>query len=127
MSGDKKNWAIIRKSEVGKCGANKYLRIEKSSISQVPYKVLSYNRPGNIEDPWISLEDHSKSIHNGTLLYGEDSTNGKGLSPSWPHYKSFTQHKGLSVYIGNYLKDIYFGQTKKYNNCHADLSNNKNI
>ena len=31
MSGDKKNWAIIRKSEVAKCGANKYLRIEKSS------------------------------------------------------------------------------------------------
>jgi hypothetical protein len=107
ISGDRKNWAIIRKNEVQKCGNPGFMRIELSSISNKPYKVSMYNRKGFKEDPWISLEDHSSSIVNKTLLYGEDNSNGKGFPPNHivPHLKSYTEHNGLSVYIGVYKKD----------------------
>jgi len=32
-----------------------------------------YRRQGNVEDPWISLEDHTDAIAAGTILYGENS------------------------------------------------------
>ena len=124
ISGDKKNWAIIRKTEVAKCGTNQFLRIEKSSISEVPYKVLSINKQGYKKETWIGLQDYNKSIINETLLYGENSSNG-----STKHGNSYKNHGGLYVYVGDYMKDEKYiregNQYMHYKTCHRTLSPHK--
>jgi len=47
-----------------------------SSTNDQPYKARMYRRSGNIEDPWISLEDHGTAIGAGTILYGENNFGG---------------------------------------------------
>ena len=51
-----------------------------------------YRRTGVLEDPWISLEDHSTAIGNRNIMYGE---NGYGT----PHADIINNHNGADVYI----------------------------
>lgn len=106
---------------MAKCGINQFLRIEKSSISEVPYKVLSINRQGYKKETWIGLQDYNKSIINETLLYGENSFNG-----STEHINSYKNHGGLYVYIGDYMKDEKYirkgNSYMQYKTCHTTLS-----
>ena len=39
-----------------------------------------YNRPSQLEDPWISLIDHGPAIPAGMIVYGENSYGGEHAS-----------------------------------------------
>ena len=62
-----------------------------------------YRRQGNVEDPWISLEDHTDAIAAGTILYGENSYGGK-------HATALLNHDGADVYIRSSNKRSLLGQ-----------------
>ena len=51
-----------------------------------------YRRSGALEDPWLSLSDHSSAIDDGDILYGANSFGGR-------HTTTLTNHDGASVYI----------------------------
>ena len=62
-----------------------------------------YRRQGNVEDPWISLEDHTDAIAAGTILYGENSYGGQ-------HATALFNHDGADVYIRSSTKRSLLGQ-----------------
>ena len=64
----------------------------KSSLSDDKYTASWYRRPGNKEDPWISLTDHGDATKNGGILYGGSGTHlyAKDVLPV---------HNGANVYI----------------------------
>lgn len=74
-TGDFSRWLIADHEQVnGAIYSNALRTIKQSSISETPYQVRWYNRgDSNKEDPWVSLEDHSVSVNNTTIMYGENS------------------------------------------------------
>jgi len=73
--------------------------IYKSSLYGYKYSAGWYKRSSNVEDPWISLEDHTKSVRNRGLVYGENNFNYRIDNKPY--------HNGLSVYIRSKLKQAY--------------------
>jgi len=113
-SGDFKNWAIIRKSDlIGDDGekwySNTNIDIQLSSKSCLPYKAQMYRRKGNKEDPWVSLRDHGTSR---TMVYGSAS--------SKSHNDLLQTTGGMNVYIRkNYMQDFNqsFENVRRRTNC----------
>lgn len=132
-SGDFKNWAIIRKSDlIGDDGekwySNTNIDIQLSSKSCLPYKAQMYRRKGNKEDPWVSLRDHGTSR---TMVYGSASSkshndllqttggNNPFINQSIKVYCHFC-HLGMNVYIRkNYMQDFNqsFENVRRRPNC----------
>ena len=92
MTGDKKLWMIMDKSEVLNWYANQQRVVKKSSKSCEPLKPRMYIRRGALEDPWLSMSDHATAIGTGEILYGENGFGGA-------HSQAVSKHKGASVYI----------------------------
>jgi len=92
-TGDMALWMTMTRDEAtGESYSGKKRTIQQSSISCKPYQAIMYNRKPNKEDPWISLKDHSTSIKEGSILYGENNYNGQ-------HTKALNAHDGIDVYI----------------------------
>jgi hypothetical protein len=53
-------------------------------------------RTTNLEDPWISIEDHAVARDNGTILYGTDAYD---CAPKYT--EALTTYGGADVYIRN--------------------------
>jgi len=113
-SGDFKNWAIIRKSDlVGEDGEKYYsnvdIDIQLSSVSCQPYKAKMYRRKGNHEDPWVSIRDHGTAR---TMVYGSASAK--------KHIDLLQTTGGMNVYIRkNYNQgyDQLNENVKRKSNC----------
>ncbi len=80
ITGNCQKWLLASKTSVGGDLTGVWYSgvartITKSSINASSYLVVWYNRGAGSapEDPWVSLEDHSTSISDGTLMYGEAS------------------------------------------------------
>ena len=90
--GDCSGWLVTTKFEaIGEYYSNENRCILNSSISNIPYGARWYNRATNSEDPWISLQDHSTSTSQDTMLYGENS--------STDHSDELKIHNGSNVWI----------------------------
>ena len=79
-TGDFKHWLIVRKTDlIGDDGekwySNEDVEIQASSISCVPYKAKMYRRVGQVEDPWVSFQDHHQ-IPSTSMVYGGNSAQG---------------------------------------------------
>lgn len=59
---DCNKWLIAEKDQVLGWYANEDREIIRSSTSSEPYTAKWYRRQNNLEDPWISLNDHMASI-----------------------------------------------------------------
>jgi hypothetical protein len=73
-TGDFSRWLVCDVTAVnGEYYANDPRPIKMSSISTVPYTAKWFYRNPAWEpfDPWVSLEDHTISIQNNTIMYGE--------------------------------------------------------
>jgi len=71
--GDMSHWMIADKTEIEGTYTNANRWIKRSSISDNPYQALWYSRGDSYpEDPWLSLEGHSTSITNKTVMYAEN-------------------------------------------------------
>lgn len=70
--------------------ANENRTIKSSSESEISYQKKQYRRKGNMEDPWIGLENHPQGI-----LYGENNWGG----PNQPHSKLNSSCGGALVFI----------------------------
>jgi hypothetical protein len=77
-TGDGIHWMIFNKDQLQITGSNVYMTVLSSSISNTPYQVRFYNRPGNSEDPWLSYNDHffgganwRNDSASHSMLYGE--------------------------------------------------------
>ena len=110
ITGDRQKWLVASADAVigqrdpysgklrGYANANRDIKI--SSISSIPYQATWYNRKNKMEDPWISLTDHSSAVEENNILYGEDNF---GLAS---HTEILRLHNGANVYIrrkGKYL------------------------
>ena len=110
ITGDRLKWlvasvdAVLGERDVNSGNfqgyANENREIKMSSTSSAPYQALWYNRESDMEDPWISLSDHSLAIDEGNIIYGEASFNRAA------HTKILPLHNGANVYIRK--KSIYF-------------------
>jgi len=91
-SGDFSKWLICDISQaIGSFYSDSPRFITKSSISSVEYTATWYNRQSFApEDPWISLEDHSVSGANGTIMFGENSVVG---------YQNSIHPSGMYVFV----------------------------
>lgn len=90
--GDFSAWLITPHTQVHDVHSGiGFAHITKSSSSAFsPYNAKWYNRPTtHREDPWISLNDHSASVANKTIMYGENSTT---------IYTDSIHHSGMFVY-----------------------------
>ena len=92
-TGDGAKWLIASKNEVtGAFYSNKPRLVEKSSIHPTrAHRVKWYRRTTNLEDPWISLTDHSEASTQGNILYGGNSFT--------DHTKVLPIHNGANVFI----------------------------
>jgi hypothetical protein len=80
-TGDFSRWLVCDQFQVNGevYGSNVPRTIKRSSISASPYQAeWTYRGTGYPWDPYISLEDHSVSSVNGTIMYGENSI---GIGP----------------------------------------------
>ena len=93
--GDCSKWMITTKQAVRLHGSNFPGPIVKSSKSATSYEARWYHRPGNEEDPWLSLSDHGPAIGAGEILYGENSYGGPHAANTLPASKG----NGANVYI----------------------------
>lgn len=91
-AGDCTHWLVANKSEVLDRNGYFLANIETASDDLGPHQAYWYNRPAQIEDPWISLEDHSDAITGDTIVYGEDSYSGN-------HVGMLLSHNGANVFI----------------------------
>jgi len=82
---------VAPKSSVLGFYANSDRTITRSSINPKEHSAKWYRRQGSIEDPWISLTDHSSAIGEGNILYGENSYGVRS--------EVLTKHGGADVYI----------------------------
>jgi hypothetical protein len=72
-----KLWMIMKREvAIGEYYANELRTVMRSSLNGSEHMIVMYNRKGNKEDPWISLQDHEQAIKNGTILYGENNYGG---------------------------------------------------
>ena len=62
-----------------------------SSFSDKPYKAKWLNRAKKKEDPWVSVQDYSKCMKEGCMVYGENS--------SMNIIKAKNEHGGADVWI----------------------------
>ena len=86
-------WMIMQKDEVtGSYYSNENRQILQSSISCDPSKAIMFRRSNFVEDPWITLKDHSTSYQEGSVLYGGNSFGGV-------HANSILNGDGGDVYI----------------------------
>ena len=93
-TGDCTKWLIATPDAVtGATYSDQARDIVKSSINSDSYQAKWYNRDMSIEDPWLSLTDHSDAIGSNNLVYGE---NGFDLAS---HTNVLTSHQGARVYI----------------------------
>ena len=90
-TGDYSRWLICDQTEVnGGTYSGTARTIKRSSISESSYTAIWYNRGSSKpEDPYISLEDHTVSLQNKTMMYGENSREAGSLIDS----------SGMYVYI----------------------------
>ena len=91
-TGDKQLWLIADSSQVFGYYADAKKTILSSSTSAEPYEARWYRRKNNIEDPWISLQDHEYCIINNCFLYGENKYGGQ-------HAKVLSLHDGADVFV----------------------------
>ena len=93
-SGDCYHWLISNElNVVYKRGAPFMAEILTASDIQQQHSVLWYHRSTNLEDPWISLEDHFDSVYSATVLYGENDWYGDSRDTL------LSDHNGANVYI----------------------------
>ena len=112
-SGDGSSWLIATKAAViGENYANAPRDIIRSSTSDVPYQAIWYNRPDNLEDPFISLTDHQTAIANGQILYGGNSFGGS-------HAEYIAGQGGMNVFVRTSGPDPYFtpGRRGEHPSC----------
>jgi len=92
MTGDSTMWLVAsRWSITGEFYTNQNRPILASSLNSSPHQALWYRRYGSPEDPWVSLRDHSVSIGNGQILYGEASHSS--------YFQSMSARGGANVFI----------------------------
>ena len=96
-TGNCKHWLIVNKDDViGPDGemyyGNKLISIIASSISGEAYSAKWYRRKGTLEDPWVSVRNHSDPAGN-IMLYGQNNKGG--------HVKTLKSNGGASVFIRN--------------------------
>jgi hypothetical protein len=98
ITGDRKQWMVMAKTEMVKTGGPATFTMLSSYLTPGASSTASmYNRgSGNPEDPWWSPEDHFNSITDANLLYGEASYTGAA------HLASL-QFGGLNVFVRNSL------------------------
>jgi hypothetical protein len=90
-TGDLSRWLVCDQFQASGGYYDNALRtITRSSISASPYQARWYYRVPGQEDPQISLEDHSVSILNGTIMYREFSSGG---------YSSSIHSTGMYVFV----------------------------
>jgi len=78
--GDCDRWMVTTFDQFRYQKGSEYLAtILESCISDAPYIVKWYNRPGASEDPWISYKNHWDESR-GTNMYGENSN---GYNPTY--------------------------------------------
>jgi hypothetical protein len=76
-TGDFSHWLIADQSQVnGEYYTNAPRTITRSSLLNYPHTRLWYNRDDTLEDPLVSLEDHTVSVSNRTMMYGENNWGG---------------------------------------------------
>jgi len=96
ITGDRELWMVMNRSEIQKYGNNVAFEVLASSEDPFgPTNPLMYHRPGNAEDPWLSLIDHGDAIAAGKILYGANSFNGNHATKVLP------VHNGANVFIRN--------------------------
>eukprot|EP00591_Stephanopyxis_turris_P005139 CAMPEP_0195517700 /NCGR_PEP_ID=MMETSP0794_2-20130614/11361_1 /TAXON_ID=515487 /ORGANISM="Stephanopyxis turris, Strain CCMP 815" /LENGTH=2125 /DNA_ID=CAMNT_0040646559 /DNA_START=136 /DNA_END=6513 /DNA_ORIENTATION=- len=93
-SGDCYYWLITNElNAVYRRGAPFLADILTASDIQQHHQALWYHRSTNLEDPWISLEDHFDSVYGATVLYGENDWYGDSRDTL------LADHNGANVYI----------------------------
>jgi len=92
-TGDCQKWMRVKKDQVYGWYSNAQREVEESSTSERPYKARWYRRANNREDPWITLRDHSTSVKEGEVLYGENNFGNIHASNVLP------VHNGADVYV----------------------------
>ena len=93
-SGDKTKWLIANKDQVYGWYTNEARQVIKSSKYVSGNTPKWYRRTTNLEDPWISIDDHISGSSDPTYLYGADSRS--GLS-----FDSVKNNGGAKVFIRN--------------------------
>ena len=88
---DMTHWLYCTKATVQANYSNQPANIIRSSISDIPYTALWYNRTGNVEDPWISIVNHYNTPH--LMLYGE----GYGITG----HSDIRQGNAMCVFVRN--------------------------
>jgi uncharacterized coiled-coil protein SlyX len=91
-TGDFSQWMVVHKDQVHGNYENSRRSIKASSTSGGSYSASWYNRAGNPEDPWLSLNDHGPAISQGKLLYGAAGYGGI-------HASNSLGRNGANVYI----------------------------
>jgi len=94
-TGDCEKWLVADRGEVlSWYNASEPRTILQSSTSGgASYSARWYRRESALEDPWISLTDHSEAIAQGNILYGENgfgSTHATAVLP---------RHMGANVFV----------------------------
>ena len=94
-SGNCEHWLVVNKDDIiGPDGvkyyANQHISIVGSSISGEQYTARWFRRPGQQEDPWVSLRNHFDPAGNG-MLYGGKSSEG--------HAQILKKNGGANVFI----------------------------
>lgn len=96
ITGDRQLWMVMNRTEIQKYGANAAFEVLASSEDDTgPTYPKMYHRPGNPEDPWLSLIDHGDAIPAGKILYGANSYTGAHATTVLP------VHNGANVFIRN--------------------------
>ena len=91
-TGDRTKWLVAKKSSViGAYYANQQRAVERSSANSQPHTIAWYNRASAIEDPWVSITDHSSAIAAADIVYGGNNFGGT-------HAQILSQHNGANVF-----------------------------
>jgi hypothetical protein len=85
-TGDFSRWLIADQFQVnGEIYNHAPRTIKRSSLLNYPHTRLWINNDNSAPEPWVSLEDFSASIANGTMMYGESNfsdVNVGGIHPT---------------------------------------------
>ena len=94
-TGNCKDWLIVNKDDIIGPDGEKYysnglISIVTSSISGDPYSARWYRRKSTLEDPWVSVRNHTDPAGN-IMLHGQNNARG--------HAKILNSNGGASVFI----------------------------
>eukprot|EP00298_Acanthocystis_sp_HF-20_P015618 c21197_g1_i1.p1 GENE.c21197_g1_i1~~c21197_g1_i1.p1 ORF type:complete len:722 (+),score=264.92 c21197_g1_i1:60-2225(+) len=113
ITGDLSKWLIASKSEVQNKGNFFKAKVFKSSLNPQPHEVKWFHRQSNLEDPWISLQDHFTAAATEGMLYGENSNT--------YHLGAIQNHKGSNVFIRKYDPSAQKNTANKQNSTSGQI------